>query len=87
MERYAFGSITATQRHKKRDLYPSPSMDKCIDSFDEAPNSSFLVGSSKFFLTVEIDKVDRDITAFTFRYGFYRLVRVLFKLRNAPGSS
>lgn len=65
----------------KRDSYPIPHMDKCMDSLGEAAIFSTL-GENSGNWQVERDKANRDKTTFTSRHGLYRFIRMLFGLNN-----
>lgn len=58
-------------------------MDECIDLLGEATIFSTLDTNSGYW-PVEIDKIDRDRTAYTSYNGLYRFICMPFGLRNAP---
>lgn len=60
-------------------------MDKCITSFGEAAIYSTL-DNNNGYRQVEIDKADRIKPAVASRHKLYRFIRMLFCLRNAPGT-
>lgn len=60
-------------------------MDAYIDSFREFTALSTLESNCRYW-QVKIDNRDKDRTALTSRYGFYRLIRMPFRLKNASGS-
>lgn len=67
----------------KRDSYPIPCMDKCIDFPGKAAIFSPLDANSGY-CKIEIEEADRDETAFTSHHGLYQFIRMPFELRNAP---
>lgn len=69
----------------KRHSYLSPRMDECIDSPRETVVISTLDANNGSW-QVEVDKVDRDKTSFTFHRGVYKFVRMRFESKNAPGA-
>lgn len=60
-------------------------MDERIDSLGEATVFSTLDANGSYW-QIEIEKSDRDKTAFTSPHGLYRFIRMPFGLRNAPGT-
>ena len=69
----------------KRDAYPLPRMDECIDSLGEATIFSTLDCNSGYW-QIEIDDRDKDKTTFTSHSGLFRFLRMPFGLRNAPAT-
>lgn len=67
----------------KPDLSPIRSVGKCIDYLGKA-TVFFKLDASGGYWQVEIDKHDRDKTAFTSHHGHYRFIHTPFGLYNAP---
>ena len=69
----------------KRDSYPMPRMDECIDSLGNACIFSTLDCNSGYW-QLPIAKGDQEKTTFTCHAGSYRFLRMPFGLRNAPAT-
>ena len=69
----------------KRDSYPLPRMDECIDSLGNAAIFTTLDCNSGYW-QIEIDEADRDKTTFTSHCGLYRFVQMPFGLQDAPAT-
>ena len=54
----------------RRDSYPIPRMDECINSFGDATIFSTLECNSGYW-QVEVDEADKDKTTFTSHMGLY----------------
>lgn len=67
----------------KKDSYPRSHIDEYFDSVGKATVCSTL-GAVGGYWQVEIDKLDREITAFKCHYGLYSFIRKHFGLRKAP---
>lgn len=69
----------------KRGAYPLLRTEKCIDTVGKATAFSILDACSEYW-QIEIEKADRNITMFSSNDGLYSSIRILFRLRNAPGT-
>jgi RNase H-like domain found in reverse transcriptase/Reverse transcriptase (RNA-dependent DNA polymerase) len=69
----------------KRDVYPLPRMDDCLDSLGGATVFSTLDANSGYW-QVAVKKSDRPKTAFTTHCGTYQFNRMPFGLSNAPAT-
>ena len=69
----------------KRDSYPMPRMDECIDSLGSANIFSTLDCNSGYW-QLPIAERDQDKTTFTCHAGSYKFIRMPFGLRNAPAT-
>ena len=69
----------------KKDSYPLPRMDECIDSLGEATIFSTLDCNAGYW-QVAIAPEDREKTAFVCHEGAYQYKRMLFGLTNAPAT-
>jgi len=69
----------------KKDTYPLPRMDECIDSLGEATIFSTLDCNAGYW-QVAIAPEDRDKTAFVCHEGAYQYKRMPFGLTNAPAT-
>jgi len=69
----------------KRDFYPLPRMDECIDSLGEATIFSTLNCNAAYW-QVAIAPEDREKTAFVCQEGAYQYKRMPFGLNNAPAT-
>ena len=69
----------------RRDSYPLPRMDECIDSLGEATIFSTLDCNSGYW-QVKVADQDKDKTTFTCHSGLYRFLRMPFGLKNAPAT-
>ena len=69
----------------KRDSYPIPRMDECIDSLGEATIFTTLDCNDGYW-QVPVADADKDKTTFTSHSGLYRFLRMPFGLKNAPAT-
>jgi len=69
----------------KKDSYPLPRTDECIDSLGEATIFSTLDCNAGYW-QVAIAPEDREKTAFVCHEGAYQYKRMLFGLTNAPAT-
>ena len=69
----------------KRDVYPLPRMDDCLDSLGGATVFSTIDANCGYW-QVAIDKGDKPKTAFTTHCGTYQFTRMPFGLSNAPAT-
>lgn len=69
----------------KQDPHPILRMNECIESFGET-KIFFNWDANSRYCQVEIDKVDKDKTPFTFHHELYQLIRTPFGLREAPST-
>lgn len=69
----------------KRDSHPIAQMDEYIDSIGEDTIFSTQDISSGYW-QIEIDEADRNKTAFISHRGLHKFIRMLFGLRNTPGT-
>ena len=69
----------------KRDSYPMPRMDECIDSLGSANIFSTLDCNSGYW-QLPIAERDQGKTTFTCHAGSYKFLRLPFGLRNAPAT-
>jgi hypothetical protein len=69
----------------KRDVYPLPRLDECVDSLGAAQYFTTLDANSGYW-QIPLDEASRDKTSFTCHAGFYRFKRMPFGLVNAPAS-
>jgi len=69
----------------KKDSYPLPWMDRCIDSLGEATNFSTLECNAGYW-QVAIASEDLEQTAFLCHEGAYQYKRMPFGLTNAPAT-
>lgn len=67
----------------KRDVYPIPRTDACVESLGEDAFFSTVDADSRYW-QVELVYEDLDETAFTSHCGLYRFERMPHELRNAP---
>ena len=67
----------------KRDCYPLPRMDDCLDSLGEANIFSTLDANCGYW-QLPMRESDIPITAFTSYEGLYEFIRMPFGLTNAP---
>ena len=75
----------AVNEATRRDSYPIPRMDDCIDTLGEARYFSTLDANSGYW-QIPMRKKDIPITAFTSHEGLYEFVRMPFGLKNAPAT-
>lgn len=69
----------------RRNPYPIPRMDQCIDSLGEATVFSTLNANSGYW-QVEIEEHYRNKTPFPSHHNLCSFVRMPFGLKNAPGT-
>ena len=69
----------------KREVYPLPRLEDCIDSLGKAKWFSTLDANCGYW-QIEMDERDKPKTAFTAHCGTYRYVRMPFGLKNAPAT-
>lgn len=69
----------------KRDSYPIPRLDKCIDSLGDVTVFSALDTNSEYWQK-ETDEADCNRTAFSSLHGLDHFVRMAFGLRNVPST-
>jgi Reverse transcriptase (RNA-dependent DNA polymerase)/RNase H-like domain found in reverse transcriptase len=69
----------------KKDVYPLPRLDECLDSLGTAQYISTLDANSGFY-HIPVDEASLDKTSFTCHAGFHRFKRMPFGLINAPAS-
>ena len=69
----------------KREVYPLPRLEDCIDSLGEAKWFSTLDANCGYW-QIEMDENDKPKTAFTAHCGTYRYTRMPFGLKNAPSN-
>jgi len=69
----------------KKDSYPLPRMNECIDSLNEASIFSTLDGNAGYW-QLPIASEDREKTAFVCHEGAYQYKRMPFGLKNAPAT-
>ena len=69
----------------KRDSYPMPRMDECIDSLGSANIFSTLDCNSGYW-QLPIAERDQEKTTFTCHVGSYKFLPLPFRLRNAPAT-
>jgi Reverse transcriptase (RNA-dependent DNA polymerase)/Retroviral aspartyl protease len=69
----------------KKDSYPLPRMDECLDSLGEAGIFTTLDCNSGYW-QIPVAPEDRDKTAFVSHEGLYRFIRMPFGLVNAPAT-
>ena len=69
----------------KREVYPLPRLEDCIDSLGEAKWFSTLDANCGYW-QIEMDENDKPKTAFTAHCGTYRYTRMPFGLKNAPAT-
>jgi hypothetical protein len=69
----------------KKDVYPLPLIDQCLDTLAGNQWFSKLDANSTYY-QIRIKKSDRPKTAFTTKYGLFQFVRMSFGLCNAPGT-
>lgn len=69
----------------KRKLYQIPPMDRCIDSLSTATIFSTLYDISGNSQNQNWNNYEKKPT-FTLRHGLHRLIRIPFRLCNAPGT-
>lgn len=66
----------------KRDCYPIPRTEECIDLLGKA--TVFLaLNTNKGYRQIEFDDADKDMTKFTFHHGLYCFLCLPFELRYA----
>lgn len=68
----------------KRDFYPMPRMDECIDSLGQKPVFAKL-GTNSGYWNIEKNKPIHNKTAFKSHRVLNHIIRVPFGIRNAPG--
>ena len=71
--------------YPRKDTYPLPRMDECLDSLGEAKYFTTLDCNSGYW-QIPIAKEDRNKTTFTCHDGTYRFLRMPFGLCNAPAT-
>ena len=69
----------------KKDVYPLPLIDQCLDTLAGNQWFSKLDANSAYY-QIKIKVSDRPKTAFTTKYGLFQFVRMSFGLCNAPGT-
>lgn len=69
----------------KKDSYPIPRMDDCIDTLGDASIFTTLDANSGYW-QVRIAEEDKPKTAFTCHAGFWEFNRMPFGLTNAPAT-
>ena len=69
----------------KKDVYPLPSIEECIDTLGGNQWFSKLDANAAYW-QVHIDQKDREKTAFITKYGLFHFVRMGFGLCNAPAT-
>lgn len=68
------------------DSYPSPRMDECIESLGDAQAFSF-VDEKSANRQIEVDRSDREKTAFTSQHGLQKFTCIPFSVKKAPTTS
>jgi hypothetical protein len=68
-----------------RDSYPLPNMDECIDSLVYSKILTILDCNYGYW-QIPVRPEDREKTTLNSREGLYWFLRMLFGLRNAPGT-
>ncbi|CAN8069114.1 unnamed protein product [Agarophyton chilense] len=69
----------------KRDSYPIPVMDECLDSLGKAVVFNTLEANSGY-LKIPLAEDARALTTFTTHEGLFRFTRMPFGLKNAPAT-
>ncbi|CAN8066841.1 unnamed protein product [Agarophyton chilense] len=69
----------------KRDSYPIPHMDDCLDSLGEAVVFTTLDTNSGYW-QIALAEDARALTIFTTHEGLFRFTRMPFGLKNAPAT-
>ena len=69
----------------KREVYPLPRLEDCIDSLGDAKWFSTLDANSGYW-QIAMDPRDKAKTAFTTHCGTYQYTRMPFGLKNAPAT-
>jgi len=69
----------------KKDAYPLPPMEDCLDSLGDAQVFTFLYCTAGYW-KVPLRKKDEKETAFTTHCGIYHWLSMPFGLTNAPAS-
>jgi len=69
----------------KKDAYPLPRMEDCLDSYGDAKVFTSL-GCTAGFWQVPLRPADREKTAFTPHAGVYHWLSMPFRLTNAPAT-
>ncbi|VDH93238.1 Hypothetical predicted protein [Mytilus galloprovincialis] len=69
----------------KKDVYPLPLIDECLDTLAENEWFSKLDANSAYY-QVKVKDSDKEKTAFITKYGLFHFVRMSFGLCNAPGT-
>ena len=69
----------------KKDVFPLPIIDECIDSLIGNIWFSKLDANSAYF-QVRVNEADKSKTAFITKYGTYQFVKMPFGLCNAPST-
>lgn len=67
----------------KQGLYPVPRINECIDSLGETAILFILEANSKYWQD-EIDRADRNKTAFVVHYELYQIFVRSFGVQKAP---
>lgn len=84
-----YGSLRSYRDYRKvnavtvKDAYRIPRMDKCLYLLGEEHIISMLDANSRY-CQVEIDHCNRDKMTLTSQRGLYRILQMLFALKNAP---
>ena len=69
----------------KKDVYPLPCIEECLDTLAENTWFSKLDANSAYW-QIKIRKEDREKTAFISKHGLFEFVRMSFGLCNAPAT-
>ena len=69
----------------RKDVYPLPRIEDCVDSLEGNIWFSKLDANSAYW-QVQMDESSREKTAFIIRRGLYEFVRMPFGLSNAPAT-
>lgn len=69
----------------KRDVYPLPLIEECIDTLSGNEWFSKLDANSAYY-QIKVKESDKDKTAFITKYGLFQFTRMSFGLCNAPST-